>query len=183
MKKGDLRNKNGFTIIEVLLVLAIAGLIFLMIFIAWPALNRTQRDSKRKDDISVLLKKVKDYQTNNRGALPSGRGNDITYQASIPDNKKFTWLAFYHDYLGDQFQDPNGWPYSFDVVDCGSTSGTLGSECSGTDTINGGASFPTNMKIVVQASCNGEKAVAATNPRKVAVQYKLEGGGIYCANT
>ena len=30
-------NKKGFTIIEVVLVLAIAGLIFLMVFIALPA--------------------------------------------------------------------------------------------------------------------------------------------------
>ena len=38
-------NKKGFTIIEVVLVLAIAGLIFLMVFVALPALQRGQRDS------------------------------------------------------------------------------------------------------------------------------------------
>ena len=35
----------GFTIIEVVLVLAIAGLIFLMVFIALPVLQRSQRDT------------------------------------------------------------------------------------------------------------------------------------------
>lgn len=40
--------KNGFTIIEVVLVLAVAGLIFLMIFLALPALQRSQRDTQRK---------------------------------------------------------------------------------------------------------------------------------------
>ena len=42
MTKKD--NKKGFTIIEVVLVLAIAGLIFAMVFIALPALQRSQRD-------------------------------------------------------------------------------------------------------------------------------------------
>ena len=36
--------KKGFTIIEVVLVLAIAGLIFLIVFITLPAMQRGQRD-------------------------------------------------------------------------------------------------------------------------------------------
>ncbi|MDO4399218.1 MAG: prepilin-type N-terminal cleavage/methylation domain-containing protein, partial [Candidatus Saccharibacteria bacterium] len=71
MKKGELKKKTGFTIIEVSLVLAIAGLIFLMVFIALPQLQRQQRDSRRRDDILSFLETVKKYQTNNRGALPS----------------------------------------------------------------------------------------------------------------
>ena len=43
---------KGFTIIEVVLVLAIAGLIFLMVFIALPALQRGQKDSQREQDLS-----------------------------------------------------------------------------------------------------------------------------------
>ncbi|MBS7346174.1 MAG: type II secretion system protein, partial [Candidatus Sacchiramonaceae bacterium] len=41
--------KYGFTIIEVVLVLAIAGLIFLVVFIALPALQRNQRDTQREN--------------------------------------------------------------------------------------------------------------------------------------
>ena len=44
MKIKNLKLKQGFTIIEVVLVLAIAGLIFLAIFITLPALQRAQRD-------------------------------------------------------------------------------------------------------------------------------------------
>ena len=68
MKKRDYN--EGFTIIEVALVLAIAGLIFLMVFIALPAVQRTQRDAKRRDDIGTLLTAIQKYQSNNRGALP-----------------------------------------------------------------------------------------------------------------
>ncbi|MBP6924997.1 type II secretion system protein [Candidatus Saccharibacteria bacterium] len=38
LKTPNNQTKKGFTIIEVVLVLAIAGLIFLMVFIALPAL-------------------------------------------------------------------------------------------------------------------------------------------------
>ena len=58
MKRGD---KKGFTIIEVSLVLAIAGLIFLMIFIALPALRRTQRDSARREDMMSFLKEPRPF--------------------------------------------------------------------------------------------------------------------------
>lgn len=47
MKKLN-QDHSGFTIIEVVLVLAIAGLIFMMVFIALPALQRNQRDTKKK---------------------------------------------------------------------------------------------------------------------------------------
>ena len=63
-------NKKGFTIIEVVLVLAIAGLIFLMVFLALPALQRSQRDTQRKNDASRLRAAVTDYTSNNRGKLP-----------------------------------------------------------------------------------------------------------------
>jgi len=61
---------NGFTIIEVVLVLAIAGLIFLMVFIALPALQRGQRDAQRKSDISRMMTQIVSYSTNNRGDIP-----------------------------------------------------------------------------------------------------------------
>ena len=68
-------NKKGFTIIEVVLVLAIAGLIFLMVFLALPALQRSQRDTQRKNDASRLRAAVTDFTSNNRGALPWAGGS------------------------------------------------------------------------------------------------------------
>lgn len=65
------KNTKGFTIIEVVLVLAIAGLIFLMVFIALPALQRNQRDTARKQEISTILAQVTSYQSNNRGNSPA----------------------------------------------------------------------------------------------------------------
>ncbi len=63
--------KKGFTIIEVVLVLAIAGLIFLMVFIALPALQRSQRDQARKNDVSIASAAVTSFTSNNRGTFPT----------------------------------------------------------------------------------------------------------------
>ena len=71
MNTQQKNKEKGFTIIEVVLVLAIAGLIFLMVFIALPALQRGQRDTQRRQDLSRVLTKINDYQANNRGSLPS----------------------------------------------------------------------------------------------------------------
>jgi prepilin-type N-terminal cleavage/methylation domain-containing protein len=95
------KNKEkGFTIIEVVLVLAIAGLIFLMVFIALPALQRGQRDGQRRTDLARVQTKIQDYQTNNRNSLPSN------------------WNEFLENYMrvgNDTFEDPSRGPYQFKV--------------------------------------------------------------------
>ena len=65
MKKHNLY--RGFTIIEVVLVLAIAGLIFLMIFFGLPALQRSQRNTARKQDYSTIASAIQTYKANNKG--------------------------------------------------------------------------------------------------------------------
>lgn len=64
-------NKNGFTIIEVVLVLAIAALIFLMIFVALPALQRGQANNARKNDAATIAAAINTYRTNKNGQLPA----------------------------------------------------------------------------------------------------------------
>lgn len=74
---SDLINKNrkdgnnaGFTIIEVLIVLAIAGLILLIVFLAVPALQRSSRNTAIKNDVQNVVGGVSEYQGANNGALP-----------------------------------------------------------------------------------------------------------------
>jgi prepilin-type N-terminal cleavage/methylation domain-containing protein len=70
-----MRNKklksDGFTIIEVLIVLAIAGLIMLIVFLAVPALNRNSHNTQRRNDVSSILAAMGEYVNNNGGSLPS----------------------------------------------------------------------------------------------------------------
>lgn len=146
------KNKiKGFTIIEVVLVLAIAGLIFLMVFIALPALQRNQRDTQRKNDMSRVQTAIQNYQSNNRNRLP-------TFDA-----------AFISGYLttgGDSFADPNGNAYEFKP----------GSDPTTFNTTN------SYVYYTVGAVCDGETVVTGKGSQKVAIQYKLEGGGKACVN-
>ena len=163
MKKGDVKNKRGFTIIEVTLVLAIAGLIFLMVFVALPALQRGQRDARRRDDILTFLENVKKYQTNNRGGLPAD---------------KSAWNNFFTKYLGDNFVDPSGTKYVLDVQNCNSSKGI---KCSNLPNLS---TMDYKLHVYERAKCEGgDSVVGASNPRTVAVLYRLEGAGVYCANT
>jgi len=70
---GNFKSKRaeGFTIIEVLIVLAIAGLIMLIVFLAVPALQRNSRDSQRKADISRILGAAQEVMNNNNGQVSS----------------------------------------------------------------------------------------------------------------
>lgn len=63
------KNNQGFTIIEVVLVLAIAGLIFAMVFIALPAMNRGQRDTARRNDVSTVASALNTYRSNHKGSF------------------------------------------------------------------------------------------------------------------
>lgn len=46
--------QHGFTVIEVLIVMAIAGLMLVIVFLAVPALQRNARNTRRKTDASFI---------------------------------------------------------------------------------------------------------------------------------
>ncbi|MET1032946.1 MAG: type II secretion system protein [Candidatus Saccharimonadales bacterium] len=83
------KRNEGFTIIEVLIVLAIAGLILLVVFLAVPALQRNSRNTQRKNEVSALLGAVNEWTNNNSGKLPTATG---TERADALANAK---LSFY----------------------------------------------------------------------------------------
>jgi len=90
-------------------VLAIAALIFLMVFIALPALQRNQRDQARKEVLGKVTSAVTTYQSNKRSAQPGSGfalagyvdGTTAT-KVSGEHNKAFT-----SDPLADTLIDSN----------------------------------------------------------------------------
>ena len=175
MTKDNIKSKKGFTIIEVVLVLAIAGLIFLMVFIALPALQRSQRDTQRRDDMARFLSQLNQYQANNSGKVPT----DVKGYNQKDENGKFT-SGLIPEYLqvgGDTFEDPStGSPYEvIDMKKCTSAEGGCPNATTSTSELG---------KIVVytNAKCDGENPVYIQGDRKIAITLKLEGAGIYCGN-
>jgi prepilin-type N-terminal cleavage/methylation domain-containing protein len=61
---------EGFTIIELLIVLVIAGIILLLVLEAIPALNRSSENNNRKTDVYNMLQAVSRYELNNSGSFP-----------------------------------------------------------------------------------------------------------------
>ena len=70
MYKSLKDTKKGFTIIEVLIVLAIAGLIILVVLLAIPSLQRNSRNTGRKNDVSRVGGAVTEWMSNNNGKIP-----------------------------------------------------------------------------------------------------------------
>lgn len=101
MKKS---NNKGFTIIEVVLVLAIAGLIFLIVFLALPQLQRSRRDTQRKNDAGRILAQLENYAGNNNGNYPE----------NLTEMNDF--IARYLTANGDVFKDPQGANYTLSYV-------------------------------------------------------------------
>ncbi len=157
MNAPQLKNKQGFTIIEVVLVLAIAALIFLMVFIALPALQRNQRDTQRKNDLGRFVSAISSSQSNNRGKLPE---LDTTAKVN-------TFVDNYLKSGGDTFEDPTGTPY---VVEYSS----------------GASAAPSNANTIIYSrngQCGDDGAIiAGSGTRKFAVSIKLEGSTAYCQN-
>lgn len=158
------KQQKGFTIIEVVLVLAIAGLIFLMVFIALPALQRNQRDSQRQNDLNRLQTAVVNYTNSNRGALPTNWNTFITQYMTVG---------------GDTFIDPSG---ATAAQGAGQKTYQLVSNTTSPLTVN----FSTGQNIIYYATgrvCGSTAdTLAAGGSRKVAFRIALEGGGYRCVN-
>lgn len=70
------KTNKGFTIIEVLIVLAIVGLIMLIVFLAVPNLQRNARNTTIKNDVQLVLGGVGEFQGANSGKLPTAVATD-----------------------------------------------------------------------------------------------------------
>ena len=144
------RKQQGFTIIEVVLVLAIAGLIFLMVFLALPALQRGQRDTTRRSSLSTFTAQITQFQANNKGAVPATAtiGTFVTkyMQSNWTDPiTNANYAAAATDVAVDAATVPGTWFY------------TAGAICNGEAITATGA-----------------------GARNFAVRMKLEGSGVAC---
>ena len=156
--------KPAFTIIEVVLVLAIAGLIFLMVFIALPALQRNQRDTQRKNDMSRLKTTIDSYKSNNRGNLPWGTDRYGVWSQS--DNFGINYLK------ADQgeFGDPSSGRYAFGVNYYSIAGGSI---------YNTFEAQQSHISISIGFICDGD-TITSAGSNNYAIRYRLEGGGVYC---
>ncbi|HLC91518.1 MAG TPA: prepilin-type N-terminal cleavage/methylation domain-containing protein [Candidatus Saccharimonadales bacterium] len=147
------QRSEGFTIIEVLIVLAIAALILLIVFLAVPALQRNSRNTQRKNDVGAILAGYNDYITNNNGALP------VTPVVCTSNPYKFVG--------GGTCAAPTGGVAS---------EFNMGYYTAGPDIVAGGQSALTTdiARVVTGAKCGANGATVPGSTRQVAIQYMFE---------
>lgn len=150
MKKLNRKSSEGFTIIEVMIVLAIAGLIMLIVFLAVPALQRTSRNTQRKNDVSSLLSGIAQFASNNNGTQPSTVANMTT----ITNDIKLGYYQAGNIFIGSTPTDVLSAPTA-----------TVAKDVETTEEIN----------VYVGYTCTGAQTVATkAAARSVAVQYVIE---------
>ena len=152
--KKQLKDAKGFTIIEVALVLAIAGLIFLVVFLALPALQRSQRDTARRQDAGRIVSALQNCMSDNQADLTNcyatgGGGIDGPVGTS--------------GYLGGKLSQ-------ITTIDAKATAAPAANSYNTASVIKGG-------------SCNGTAIVTGgTASKNAAVVVNIESGTQYCAS-
>ncbi|MCL2451922.1 prepilin-type N-terminal cleavage/methylation domain-containing protein [Candidatus Saccharibacteria bacterium] len=168
------KNKQrGFTIIEVALVLAVAALIFLVVFLAVPALQRNQREDARKRDITIVVEAVVNITGNTNKApttgvaypKPTTGGSNLKdYLGNLSNNTDYVEVVKGGD---DALEFPPS-----QAVNPGATDSTAGAN----PNIN-------RIVVILGHRCNGNTGTQVGTTRSAAVAVQLESGGAgkyYC---
>ena len=148
--------KKGFTLIEVVLVLAIGGLIFLLAFIAFRQASINRRVTARRNDANRVVSEISNYAGDHNGAIPSGG----TAGAAGTGGASGNFNQFVIDYLGGaDFKDPQGKTYNI---------------------VTGTPAATDDLQYSPSTFCPGSSGTAGT--KDFSVQLKLE-KGVVCRDT
>ena len=183
------KNKRGFTIIEVVLVLAIAGLIFLMVFIALPALQRSQRNTRRRQDMSRILSAFNEYQANNNGRMPDSptKMDTLVNKYINGGGEQGAIASASTTCYSDQFCDPDGTPYSLYnegefYVSSGGWTPSAGDTRSYTSIEESAITHKIHYWRMAKCSDEEGKIQKTSGKNDIAIALYLEGGAIYCGD-
>lgn len=148
------RPDQGFTIIEVMIVLAIAGLILLIVFLAIPALQRNARNTQRSEDVGSLIGAFNEYIDNNDNQVPL-----VSCTGATP----CAWLVN----AKTGFYGSAGWTAANFIYTYSATAQALADPAS-TDNIV--------MGNYMDCNATGTASTHGVSPSNVAILYDLETG-------
>jgi type IV pilus assembly protein PilA len=162
LQKNKTKRQEGFTIIEVLIVIAIAGLIILLVFLAVPALQRNSRNTQRKNDISAILAAMSEFSNNNNGQQPNGTwtntGGTVTVIGAAGTSNATGRVAYYN-------------------IGLGTTNGNISKVAASTATAANTLNSNTEDYVIISTGteCNGNASQAGP-ARSVTAVYQIETG-------
>ena len=161
----------------------------MMVFLALPALQRSQRDTQRKNDLSRVMTAIANYSAANRGNLPTAAWTNVNWQTRF--------VNLYLSSNGDQFLDPAGNATAGDGVSVAvaplpptyvinqnvDAVALPAADQVFNPTVNQNAIYPTLGAVCDIAAANagnGGQVTLLQGSRKIAFRMPLEGGGVYC---
>jgi prepilin-type N-terminal cleavage/methylation domain-containing protein len=110
---------KGFTLIEIVLALALMGLLMVLMFISVSGAQKSRRDTQRKDDNNRLMAQVEACMGNHNGSVTAGPAPACNVGSNyIPGGT----------YAPNNFNDPDGGAYQLNVgglIPCDNNPGTI----------------------------------------------------------
>jgi len=170
---------EGFTIIEVMIVLAIAALILLIVLLAVPALQRSSRNTQRKNDAAAIGSTIANFISNNGGSLPNqvaGDGtntNNLVISASSgTTNTETAKLGYYTVDTSATGGSSSGKVY---INNVGSTLATPTVAAPGSESSTAATTQSVIIEVGENCDSTGTKA-GSLSPRTAAIFYVTETG-------
>lgn len=165
MSKQLIKREKGFTIIEVMIVLAIAALILLAVFLAIPNLQRASRNSGRKTDAGRIGTAATNFASNNNGSLPATATDATTIITDAGTLSQYTLVG--------------AGAASAPATACAPASAANGklTICSGAATFTAFASGQDGMVLATGTQCGSGGAVVAGTARQMSLVYTQETSG------
>ena len=106
------KQEQGFTLIEIVIVIAIAAALILLVFLAVSGAQKTKRDQVDKTNAGLLAAQFENYMSNNAGVAPAAgaalggsylgnikdaHGNAPTYGTTAPTGTSYTTNDIVYD--------------------------------------------------------------------------------------
>lgn len=159
--------RKGFTLIEVIMVLALAGLILTLVFLAVAQGNQYRRDNDRQAAAAKYLAATRQWISDNNGVIPDSTGTIIGTDGSVAYDSANGVMLKYIMVNGQTFTTPEGAPWK-PLWQSG-----LPSSVTGSGNLD-------KLYISADADCSGGGIIADASSRKIAVAVEEEGGQSYC---
>ena len=149
-------SNQGFTLIEVVLVLAIAGLIFLLAFLAFKQVGANRRDTQRRTTASQVFAEIQNA---------SGDGMKITNQTDLTGGTVTSTSGFVGKYLKAPVKGPSG-VYTFKYQDAPASGSAIQS------------TLLDQVQVTHDAECGNSAGELTRVDGAYAVMLKLEKGTV-----
>jgi prepilin-type N-terminal cleavage/methylation domain-containing protein len=151
-----LKKEKGFTLIEIVLVLAIAGLLLVIVFLAVSGAQKSRRDTQRKNDLSRIAAQLESYASNQNGIYPTAV--QFSAVAAGPLNFWGTYVLSgnYNDPTSGTVYTPGNWNAApvFPVNGPALVTYRVGTACDGTVI---GRGYSVNISLEQGVACRDNK--------------------------